>query len=880
MKFSTISNFGASLMALATNVAAFDAAGSNNVVLYWGQASAGSQEPLGTYCESNAADVYVVSFLNSFNGNGDLTLTISGCNDNFAGGLANCPAIAADIKKCQSLGKKVFISLGGAVGSYGFTSDAGGANFADTLWNTFGGGTAAERPFGDAIVDGYDLDIENQQQMGYVALVKRLREHFASSSGQYYISATPQCPYPDASVGEALAGADIDFAYVQFYNNYCGVNNPGQFNFDTWDNFAKTVSPNKNIKIYLGVPGAVSAASTGYIDGATLKSYVDKVKQYSSFGGIMMWDASQAFKNTEGGVSYAEIAKNALGGGGAPVVASAPVVAASSPAAPVAPVATSSAAAPAWSPVSSPVAEWSPEPAVSSPAAPAPVESSHTYDNGQWKNPETVASLPVASAPILAAEDGEVGQAESTTTVTENETVTSTGSTETTTVPVAAETSVPVDVAAETSVPVDVAAGETSSIPSPSSSKSKHTVYHTTVESVYIDTTVVSVPGPSPTEAAAAESAPAEGVSSVASLPAVSNPAFAAESGEVKNKVEGESGEAASSDEVTTTTTSSIYTTRTILGKSEGAAETTEVAAAESSATEVASSVETSSSAPVTSSPATSEAAAAETSSSTSSSSSASPVTSPAVVPASDLLSQVTTVTTSAATISLADSAPQKTISPESAHPPCDGKEGDNLADCLNGIFGNPEVISKLSIVEKKAVETAVGEKTADAPAATSAPTPQSENKVAEKTEDKPVEADKSEKAADKPADTSSKDTSKDSSKDTPSSKDSSKDTPSSKDIPSTATPLAEFGCTEGQVGCSPTGEFIMCNFNKWVHFACPPTTTCFAFAVGKNAVVGCNYIDAPVPLLKRADSPVSHRSPPTLQQRRQNNVDVFAMLK
>ncbi|KAG5356168.1 Endochitinase [Yarrowia sp. B02] len=930
MRFS----FGASLMALATSVAAFDPSGSNNVVLYWGQASAGSQEPLGTYCESNAADVYVVSFLNSFNGNGDLTLTISGCNDNFAGGLAKCPAIAADIKKCQGLGKKVFISLGGAVGSYGFTSDAGGANFADTLWNTFGGGNAAERPFGDAIVDGYDLDIENQQQMGYVALVKRLREHFSSSSGQYYISATPQCPFPDASVGEALAGADIDFAYVQFYNNYCGVNNPGQFNFDTWDNFAKTVSPNKNIKIYLGVPAAQSAASTGYIDGATLKSFVDKVKQYSSFGGIMMWDASQAFINKENGVTYAEIAKNALGGGSpAPAVsvASTPVASvASTPVASVAstpvassaaPWAPSSSSAPVWAPSSAPApAPGAPESSPVSSSAPWAPASSHTPDNGMWK-PEngvsSVSSLAAPSNPVFAAESGAVGDS----TVTEEHTVTSVGETVTSTVPrdVPAASSA-AEAAAEThSIPESAPAAESST-----SSKAKHTVYATTWKSVYVDTTVVNVPGPSPTgapsegvadapasDAASPESTP--GVSTVASLAAPSGPAFAAESGEVKNKPENGTeavqadNSTQSSAELTTTTTSSVFTTRTVTGTTvsvSGVASSADAADAVETSSAVESSAAASSapvssaesSAPASTPVQTSEGAAAapESAPVTSSSSPASsageaaaevthaPSSTLSTVAPSDLLSQATTAS-SAATISLADSAPQKTISPESAHPPCDGKQGNELAKCLNGIYGNQEVISKLSVQDKqKPVATGAP---ADKPASSAAPsaaptsadkpeaTPASDSKPADKPADasKPAESSNSDKPA---SDNSDKPESNSDNK--PASESSDKPADSSS-TPSTSKPLADSGCTEGEVGCSPQGEFIMCNFNKWVHFACPPTTTCFATAQGKNAVVGCNFIDAPIPLLKRDES---RRPPPTLQQRRQNKVDVFALLQ
>lgn len=33
---------------------------------------------------------------------------------------------------------------------------------------------------------------------------------------RYYVTAAPQCPYPDAYIGTALNSADFDAVYVQF----------------------------------------------------------------------------------------------------------------------------------------------------------------------------------------------------------------------------------------------------------------------------------------------------------------------------------------------------------------------------------------------------------------------------------------------------------------------------------------------------------------------------------------------------------------------------------------------------------------------------------------------------------------------------------------
>jgi chitinase len=62
---------------------------------------------------------------------------------------------------------------------------------------------------------------------------------------------------------------------------------------ETW---AKTKSPNKNIKVYIGAPASSSAAGSGYVDITTLGKIAKETRaKYSSFGGIMLWDASQAY---------------------------------------------------------------------------------------------------------------------------------------------------------------------------------------------------------------------------------------------------------------------------------------------------------------------------------------------------------------------------------------------------------------------------------------------------------------------------------------------------------------------------------------------------------------------------------------------------------
>ena len=66
------------------------------------------------------------------------------------------------------------------------------------------------------------------------------------------------------------------------------------------DNWAKTQSLNKDVKVYIGAPGSGNAAGSGYVDVNTLSKYAKHAqKTWSSFGGIMLWEMSLAVGQCE-----------------------------------------------------------------------------------------------------------------------------------------------------------------------------------------------------------------------------------------------------------------------------------------------------------------------------------------------------------------------------------------------------------------------------------------------------------------------------------------------------------------------------------------------------------------------------------------------------
>lgn len=218
----------------------------------------------------------------------------------------------ADITQCQNTyGKTILLSVGGSTYTEGgFSSSAAAVSAANNIWSIFGPntGSGVPRPFGNAVIDGFDFDFESTVS-NMPAFANQLRTVMtastASTGKKYLLTAAPQCPYPDAADGPMLAGAvSFDAIFVQFYNNYCdmasftvGSSTQNNFNFATWDNWAKTVSLNRNVKVFLGIP-ANTGAGAGYESGSLLQSVISYCKGFSSFGGVMMWDMSQLYANS------------------------------------------------------------------------------------------------------------------------------------------------------------------------------------------------------------------------------------------------------------------------------------------------------------------------------------------------------------------------------------------------------------------------------------------------------------------------------------------------------------------------------------------------------------------------------------------------------
>ncbi|KAF2855776.1 glycoside hydrolase family 18 protein [Plenodomus tracheiphilus IPT5] len=289
-------------------LAAFDPGVKTNLAVYWGQNSAGSadsQTRLSNYCTDSNINIIPISFLTSMNAAGGqpvLNVANQGGKCTTATEPMKCPEIEEDIKVCQGKGKTILLSLGGDRGAgFNYADEAAAKQGAEKLWKMFGPDQHKNdiiRPFGSAVVDGFDFDFETEFQNA-AAFAQGLRDQMRASSRDktYYLSAAPMCatvPGSGKSVIErVLDQVQLDMVSVQFYNDgNCDVTR--NFNFEAWNTWAKT----KNTTFLVGLPASSTAArSTSHVAPEKLKDVFGKAKGLEKMGGAMLWDASQAWAN-------------------------------------------------------------------------------------------------------------------------------------------------------------------------------------------------------------------------------------------------------------------------------------------------------------------------------------------------------------------------------------------------------------------------------------------------------------------------------------------------------------------------------------------------------------------------------------------------------
>ncbi|GKC01462.1 acidic endochitinase SE2-like protein [Tanacetum coccineum] len=251
------------------------------IATYWGQHT--DEGSLADACATGNYQFVNIGFLNIF-GNGQTpVLNLAGHCDP----ASTCSKYSSEIQACQNQGVKVFLSIGGAAGSYSLSSPQDAQQVADYLWNTYLGGQSAPRPLGSAVLDGIDFDIEQGTDQYWSDLANALLAH--GSQKKVYLSAAPQCPFSPNQLLPAINTGVFDYVWVQFYNNeQCDYGANADALLTRWNEWTNQVTTKQ---IFLGLPAATGAAGRGYIPPDVVTSQVlPSIKSSSKYGGVMLWD--------------------------------------------------------------------------------------------------------------------------------------------------------------------------------------------------------------------------------------------------------------------------------------------------------------------------------------------------------------------------------------------------------------------------------------------------------------------------------------------------------------------------------------------------------------------------------------------------------------
>lgn len=280
-KFSSLSHFLFSFLLLFT---LFKTSLAGKIAIYWGQGE--GEGTLTQTCETGLYGHVNIAFLSQFGSGRTPVLNLAGHCDPASGG---CTKVSNGIRVCQSRGIKVMLSIGGGADGppkYSLSSEEDATRLADYLWNNFlGGKSSSPRPLGDAVLDGIDFDIEKGDTKHYATLAKAL----ASKGSNILLTASPQCPFPDPHLQNALNTGLFHRVWVQFYNNpQCGYKDGNTADIiSSWRQWQSVPAA----RIYMGLPSARAAAGNGYIPQQVLINQIlPKIRDSVKYGGVMLWN--------------------------------------------------------------------------------------------------------------------------------------------------------------------------------------------------------------------------------------------------------------------------------------------------------------------------------------------------------------------------------------------------------------------------------------------------------------------------------------------------------------------------------------------------------------------------------------------------------------
>lgn len=220
-----------------------------------------------------------------------------------------CTFLSTQIKACQNLEVKVFLSVGGVEPNYSLDSQEDADFLVQYLWDNFLGGTSDSRPLGDVYLDGIDFAIESGSNAYWEYVARKLYEFNAGPGRKkLYLTTAPKCQIPDYYMDSAIRLGIFDYVWVKFFNDsscqYTKISNDFGTNSEkllaSWHQWHDYPGINK---LVMGTPSYPEATpGGGYMEVDPYYYFVLPILQKSKkFGGTMFWTVNYSPAGTVGG---------------------------------------------------------------------------------------------------------------------------------------------------------------------------------------------------------------------------------------------------------------------------------------------------------------------------------------------------------------------------------------------------------------------------------------------------------------------------------------------------------------------------------------------------------------------------------------------------
>jgi len=266
-------------------------AGAGAISVFWGQKPNASEGTLESLCSSGNYNIVIIQSLLAFDDGKEPDINLADhC------GTASCSQLQPQIEYCQQNNIKVFLSIGQDRTAlktkrhrrYSSSDDIIGAEkLASYIFEKYLSGQPG--PLGSVALDGINLaDVQDGENLKWDELAKAFQTY--TTEKKIYLSAAPECVYPDYYLGTAISTGLFDYIWVEFfYQNPCLYTNGDATELlKAWGRWTAGVP---NSKIFLAIVVASDEEIAGYIPPQDLISKVlPTIKQSSNYGGVAIWD--------------------------------------------------------------------------------------------------------------------------------------------------------------------------------------------------------------------------------------------------------------------------------------------------------------------------------------------------------------------------------------------------------------------------------------------------------------------------------------------------------------------------------------------------------------------------------------------------------------